>query len=538
MRFSVIRYCAKSCSGSLKGAMSAKCSGILSGNVSPKKDSVSGMDSKLGATDNTPQRPPSRDSSSPDNSCAICLSSPENKSFTDSCFHTFCFSCLLEWSKVKAECPLCKQRFKSIVHNVRSFEDYDQYFVNNVNNGHTIQAVTWGPDGYDSRTAQRFRFPTTLTRERRQQQAMERRLEALNWGTPTRNFRTRTRGSTTGSSPLPTTSSERRNLYDLNLWVRPNTIRYREASPEFYRTNPACTHRLIPWLNRELVALLDSNDGQVAFVMELILALIVRYDVRSREFLEHVLPFFQNRTGHFIHEFYCFATSPYDMVAYDRTAVYESMEEALARGSVPSSLASAEEQNREESIAVSEPAPPVDLSRPGPSGIGTTGPVDVESDSDNSDCVLVEVVKPKGERTPVVISLLSSSDGEEGNGPPPGTSTEERNRKKHSGKSTKKSKGARKGLSKPSVASRLRYICSDSDTSSSEGGGRSHRTLTVTREGDVKLRIRSFVGSFSGGGSGDASGEDSSSRDRHRGHKSHHKKSKKHKRKHRHSSSD
>ncbi|KAH9367098.1 hypothetical protein HPB48_011019 [Haemaphysalis longicornis] len=31
--------------------------------------------------------------------------------------------------QVKAECPLCKQRFKSIVHNVRSFEDYDRYFV-------------------------------------------------------------------------------------------------------------------------------------------------------------------------------------------------------------------------------------------------------------------------------------------------------------------------------------------------------------------------------------------------------------------------
>ncbi|KAH7970801.1 hypothetical protein HPB49_015684 [Dermacentor silvarum] len=82
-----------------------------------------------------PPRPPSSKSperpSSPEQSCAICLGPPENKSFTDSCFHTFCFSCLLEWSKVKAECPLCKQRFKSIVHNVRSFEDYDQYFVHN-----------------------------------------------------------------------------------------------------------------------------------------------------------------------------------------------------------------------------------------------------------------------------------------------------------------------------------------------------------------------------------------------------------------------
>jgi hypothetical protein len=29
--------------------------------------------------------------------------------------------------QVKPECPLCKQGFKSIIHNVRSNEDYDQY---------------------------------------------------------------------------------------------------------------------------------------------------------------------------------------------------------------------------------------------------------------------------------------------------------------------------------------------------------------------------------------------------------------------------
>ncbi|XP_064479396.1 E3 ubiquitin-protein ligase Topors-like isoform X2 [Ornithodoros turicata] len=521
--------------------MSTECSAgdsVVCDNMSVKKDTEGDMNAKLNQEE-TPERPPSRDTASPENSCAICLSSPENKSFTDSCFHTFCFSCLLEWSKVKAECPLCKQRFKSIVHNVRSFEDYDRYFVNNVVNNVNMAPVTWGPDGYHTRTLQRFRFPTTLTRERRQQQAMERRLEALNWGA---SRRSRSITVATRGSPLPTTSIERRNLYDLNLWVRPSTIRYREASPEFYRTNPACTHRLIPWLNRELVALLDRNEGQVAFVMELILALIVRYDVRSAEFLEHVLPFFQNRTGHFIHEFYCFATSPYDMVAYDRTAVYESMEEALARGFITSSLTSLDERGREESVPA-EPAPPVDPSQPGPSGLSMNATVDVESDSDNSDCVLVNVVKPTRERTPVVISLVSSSDDEAPNAsapPPAAVPPQERRRKKRSEKSEKKSKAAHKSLPKPSVASRLKYVCSDSDTSSDEGGGGGgrRRTLTVTREGDVKLRIRSFVGSFSAGGSGDASGEDSSSRDRQRSHRSHHKKSKKHKHRHRRSSSE
>lgn len=38
------------------------------------------------------------DSPIPD--CPICLCRIENMSYTDSCFHKFCFTCLLEWSKV------------------------------------------------------------------------------------------------------------------------------------------------------------------------------------------------------------------------------------------------------------------------------------------------------------------------------------------------------------------------------------------------------------------------------------------------------
>lgn len=66
---------------------------------------------------------------SPPPNCSICLGKLVNTSFTDSCLHQFCFTCLLKWSKIKTECPLCKQTFKSIIHNVRSEEDYDQYHV-------------------------------------------------------------------------------------------------------------------------------------------------------------------------------------------------------------------------------------------------------------------------------------------------------------------------------------------------------------------------------------------------------------------------
>lgn len=71
----------------------------------------------------------SEGAASPPPNCSICLGKLINTSFTDSCLHQFCFNCLLQWSKIKTECPLCKQTFKSIIHNVRSEEDYDQYHV-------------------------------------------------------------------------------------------------------------------------------------------------------------------------------------------------------------------------------------------------------------------------------------------------------------------------------------------------------------------------------------------------------------------------
>ena len=58
------------------------------------------------------------------------------------------------------------------------------------------------------------------------------------------------------------TSAHRRYIYDSDLFVMTNgdgnNHRTREVSARFFSSNPACTHRLIPWLNRELNAILDN----------------------------------------------------------------------------------------------------------------------------------------------------------------------------------------------------------------------------------------------------------------------------------------
>ncbi|XP_076352922.1 E3 ubiquitin-protein ligase Topors-like [Tachypleus tridentatus] len=375
---------------------------------------------------------PSDERGSPEPSCVICLGKPENKSFTDSCFHTFCFACLVEWSKVKAECPLCKQSFHSIIHNVRSLEDYDQYLIS-VHNVPT--------DICSDNSGRRFRYPSTLTSERRRQIRFERSLEFHNYRStyaPHVTSRTTRRERRHHIS----TSNFRRHIYESGLWVEPlgdgQTGCFHDTSPEFYRQNPACTHRLIPWLNRELVALLgDGGESQLAFLLDLVLALIMRFDIRSPEFYEHVRPFFRDHTSHFVHEFFNFARSSYDLVNFDRRAIYDIIEHRREKDNESDNTDSDNDvvsinthenkpfisisgsfEPRSNETVHSDPAAVQGVSSHGAVYSSLT-PVEVnkvkvvgDSESD-SDCVVVSCVKPKAERTPEVIDLCSTSDEEQ-----------------------------------------------------------------------------------------------------------------------------
>lgn len=59
---------------------------------------------------------------SPPPNCSICLGRVKSKCFTDSCMHQFCFSCLLEWSKVSFDCIIYGKfiSFRHIVVGVKN----------------------------------------------------------------------------------------------------------------------------------------------------------------------------------------------------------------------------------------------------------------------------------------------------------------------------------------------------------------------------------------------------------------------------------
>lgn len=410
---------------------------------------------------------------SPDSKCPICLDIFNNISYLDLCLHKFCFRCIHEWSKNKAECPLCKQPFHSIYHSIKSEQDFKKYDLRPSENG------SFGTFG-----GVRFRYRTTLTGVHRQ---MQRRtspppdngvmFEAST--NPSQQLQDRyirrmmmrliaKRKAASEGRPVngigePEMINFRRELYRRGVRVR--TVRdggrSRDTTAEFYRRNPACLHRLIPWLKRELTVLYGAHGSLVNIVQHIIMSRITRYDMEDVAIQEELRLFLQGRTEHFLHEFISFAKSPFNMEAYDQYAVYEcpapsSNEDSSSNSSViaisedeehsaeppgdpastlrysvwddetpgPSYSTTAEQSradrlsvpNSDSDSSLEEATPEVWASPQQMSPHNQTDVAQIENNnehclcSDSDDCIIVGFVKPTAERTPELVQLSSDSD--------------------------------------------------------------------------------------------------------------------------------
>ena len=153
-------------------------------------------------------------------------------------------------------------------------------------------------------------------------------------------------------------SSFRRGIYLNGLKAKEPTNtrrRFRETAPEFFRNNDAVTHRLVPWLNRELNAVLEGREDHVAYVMDLIMDLIKRHNIDSEEFYQHVYPFVGRHTRHFMHEFLMFAKSPYHMAAYDQHVTYEPSTEYVNEQSDTETIRHSDDNGSDVEIVDTEP---------------------------------------------------------------------------------------------------------------------------------------------------------------------------------------
>ncbi|XP_053151806.1 E3 ubiquitin-protein ligase Topors isoform X2 [Hemicordylus capensis] len=408
---------------------------------------------------------------SPDSKCPICLDKFENVAYLDSCWHRFCFRCVQEWSKNKAECPLCKQPFQSILHSMRSEDHYEIYIVR------PSEA-----DAFANPHGRRFRYRTTLTRERRtsiyprRTSSSRRTLPPPNNGIlfeglsnqPTRHrdvemhqmikrLASRRQASLEGRSMRQIQEQEiinfRKALYRSGTRVRSieDGGRYRDTSAEFFRRNPACLHRLVPWLKRELTVLFGAHGSLVNIVQHIIMSNVARYDMESQAFAEDLKPFLLHHTEHFLHEFISFARCPFNIEAYDQHANYDCPAPSYEEGSrsessiITISPDEADSQQPDRNgFTVGIGQAPWDDETPGPSyssseqvraAISATLdtsessdeepsantiepqrqlPVSVETNGDSGDssdnCVIVGYVKPLAERTPELVELSSDSE--------------------------------------------------------------------------------------------------------------------------------
>ncbi|KPP71745.1 E3 ubiquitin-protein ligase Topors-like [Scleropages formosus] len=410
---------------------------------------------------------------SPDSKCPICLDRFNNMAYLDRCLHKFCFRCIHEWSKNKAECPLCKQPFNSIFHSIKAENDFKEFVLRPTENGSFAS-----PDG------RRFRYRTTQTRERRQTQrrtsppqdngVLFEGLAASSALQPDSGFhrmmtmmaarrRAQNEGRTVRHLREQEMVSFRRALYRSGVRVRSvrDGGRYRDISAAFFQRNPACLHRLLPWLRRELTVLYGAHGSLVNIVQHIIMSRITRYDMEDQAIHDELRPFLLTRTDHFLHEFISFARSPFNMEAYDQHAIYDCPAPSYEEGSTSDSSVIAISEDEAGSVELSQQAvavptsvlsqAPWDDETPGPS-YSTTEQVHsllppvsesesgssreeveveeprssaqqgahVKSDpavndsgdvsSDEEDCVIVGYVKPMAERTPELVQLSSDSE--------------------------------------------------------------------------------------------------------------------------------
>ncbi|XP_077598746.1 uncharacterized protein LOC144213896 [Stigmatopora nigra] len=316
-----------------------------------------------------------------DSKCPICLDRFKNMAYLNSCRHRFCSGCIEEWSHTKAECPLCKQPFSSILQS------------DDVQKENTRQGVKAGPV-----ELQRTRWSRRKA-ERDARRAAE-DCGGNDWAP--REFAARLaarlRTQREGSEPRRLSENEtlafRRGLYLSG--IRAQLVPGVGAAPPPRDPAPPPRDRLQTWLRRELTVLLGPRGGGPAGSFhQLVIGRLVRHGLEeggdpadAEEELRSVL---STRTHHFLHELRCFARSPLSMDEYDLRVQYHP---PAADPGDPN------------------PEPPPGEEPPGPSNASapTSAPPSPGGEDDENECMIVDYKKPMAERTPELVHLSSDSE--------------------------------------------------------------------------------------------------------------------------------
>jgi hypothetical protein len=241
--------------------------------------------------------------------CSICLDPYKDPAMVDRCFHKFCFLCIMNWTSMSRNCPLCKTRINTIIHDIDPVS-------------HSFKKLH-----LDEKIKKKSNFDVEVRSSNNINQTNRQRIYKLKLK-PVINFERKT---------LP----------------YPNEPGQSQKSIQLKQENVLNKARL--WLQRELPILLlhdisDPDSDKLATELSLMTAVIENLITthhnnlsESKEAYNMLHDFFGENTQQFLSELQLFLQSPYDLITFDRVVKYNRTGEEEA----PIDLTSDDEANEE-----------------------------------------------------------------------------------------------------------------------------------------------------------------------------------------------
>ncbi|CAG8782713.1 26326_t:CDS:1 [Dentiscutata erythropus] len=223
--------------------------------------------------------------------CPICLHSFQDRSYLDTCYHSFCVSCIRTWLSISSKCPLCKSKIEFIIHDI------------NESNG-TFQKFYVG-DSKDYTEIHRQKL-------KRRKWIMEISNEKF------RNIKSESKKQSSSSS-----SSEviidRIKIYNKNLLAK-NVPQCKKRSHDLNYD------RIRPFISRDLKAILSDAHDQI--IEEHIQSIIMTYYKQRKskdEIIKKLKPWLGGSTEKFLNETFLFIESCLKIDQWDKLVTYSEL---------------------------------------------------------------------------------------------------------------------------------------------------------------------------------------------------------------------
>eukprot|EP01147_Barroeca_monosierra_P006769 gene6769-7567_t len=255
--------------------------------------------------------------------CPICLDTLQDKAFLDSCFHAFCFACIMTWLEVVRTCPLCKTSSTVVIHSIKSDTIFERLEL-------PKEPIQPSASAVRIIDPMRRHLPSSGDhRLGRSRYFSGRGRYTSSNGVSHAARRARSFGVVHSSSATATSQAteQRRTVYATRMRALPERNpdlqrRQRSLAPSQLLRDLGNRQRILQWVHREVHALLSRNAD---FVCAFVESLLSTSDLRNTErMVRELSPFLRIHTDLFVYELQMFARSPLNISAYDKHVMYQA----------------------------------------------------------------------------------------------------------------------------------------------------------------------------------------------------------------------